>query len=287
MTLLLACKRNENAPGPDAAQSAAAEATVKVPAEPAPTVMPREQVLAVVNPEGLPAYSGKTGILEGRITVEGDAPPDLPNVDFSSCEKARAVHGKLFREQALGNGKRALLDAIVGVTGYQGAYIPARTDVETVEIKNCSFTRRTIVITLGQRLDILNREPPSKDSFFAPDLKLSPAKVLRMAAPGGDAVHLFPKVVTRDALVDKMNHKYMSADVYVATHPLNAVSGEGGSYRIEGIPVGRVNVNAFHPAFNGASKRVDAAGAAGFADSVEIAADKVTTHNVVLTYAAK
>jgi hypothetical protein len=237
------CKRTQQQVSPVPSTTVAASATTKDDAEPAPSVMPRAKVLAIINPEGLPEYTGKTGTLEGHIYVEGDPAPDRKDVDYSACPAAKERTGKLFREQNVG-GTRALLDAVIGVTGYRDAYIPSRKEAQVVEIKDCVFTRRTVVLTLGERLDILNRERPAKENFFAPDLAGNPTKVLRLATPGGDAVHLYPKQITRDRLVDKMNHKYMSADVFVGAQPLNAVSVEGGAYRIEGVPVGRMSVTA-------------------------------------------
>jgi hypothetical protein len=278
-----ACKRTEGA-APTATTTATAPPSATEAAEPAPSVMPRAKVLEVVNPEGLPEYSGKTGTLEGHIYVEGDPAPDRQDVDFSSCPAAKATAGKLFREQAVASGKRALLDAVIGVTGYRGAYIPSRKEAQVVEIKDCVFTSRTIVLTLGERLDIVNKETPNKNNFFAPDLAGNPTKVLRLAPPGGDPVRIYPIKVMRDRLMDKMNHKHMTADVFIASHPLNAVSGQGGTYRLDGVPVGRMNVTAFHPSFANAVRTVDA----GIeSHTVEILDGKTTVYDVVLTHRAQ
>jgi hypothetical protein len=251
--------------------------------------MPREKVQATVNPLGLPAYNGPTGVLEGHVYVEGDPAQDLPGLDFAACPEAKAMHGKNFREESLGGGpKRALLDAVVGITGYKDAYIPSRNEAVTVEVKRCSYSARTFVLTFGQRLDVLNLDIVSKDRFFAPDLAGAPANVLRIAAPRGDAVHLYPRAITRDRLIEKMNHTFMSADVFVAAQPLNTVTGTGGTYRIEGVPVGKLKVSVFHPAFRDLNaKKTDAdAGLEAYGQTVEILAGKTTVFDATLRNAA-
>jgi hypothetical protein len=250
--------------------------------------MPLAKVLEVVNPLNLPVYSGPTGSIEGRVFVEGDAAPERPDLDFSKCPEAKEAYSKLFRDEAPAPkaSKRPLLDAVVGITGYRNAYIPSRGEAVTVEIQKCGFLARTIVLTLGQRLDVLNRDAISADRFFAPDLVAAPTSVLRIAAPGGDAVKLYPKTLAHELLVDKMNRKHMRADVYVLANPLTTVTTAGGRYRIDGVPVGKMNATVFHPTFVDSSpnRPADAGTNTEASALVTIEAGKVTNYDAVLTF---
>ncbi len=282
-----ACK-TESANAVVDAASTNSSATASV--APAPTVapaLPTAEIQAFVNPVGLPPYAGPTGVLEGTVYVAGDEPLPLPGLDFSKCPSAKAVHGNVFREAPrVEGGKRPLLDAVVGVTGYKDAYIPAPRQPVVVDIKDCAFSARTVLVTFGQRLDIANRETTTQDHFYAINLSRGVKGALMVAPPGGEAVHLYPKMPGRDLLSDNMGRSFLTADVFVTRHPLNAVSGAGGKYRIEGIPVGSMRATAFHPAFADANqKHVSAdAGAEAFGEPVEIKDGKVTTYDVVLTY---
>jgi hypothetical protein len=280
--LAFACKRDEQ---PKELKSPTSPGVPLATVAPGPSVMPSSKVLAVTNPAGLPVYSGPTGTLEGVVYVEGAPAPDRQGVDFTSCPAGKDIHGKLFRDQAVAEGKRALLDAVVGITGYKDVYVPATSEAVQVEIRNCGFEPRTVVLSLGQRLDVLNREAPSKDKFFAPDLSTGAIKVLNLAAPGGDPVHLYPSEVGRVMLVDQMNHTYMSADVFVGAHALATVTRAGGFYRITGVPIGKLNVTAFHPAFRNANAKAKVeAGIEAFAEPIEIRANAITAYNPVLRY---
>jgi hypothetical protein len=283
-----ACKTESSSPVADAALASTATATAT--ARPLPTVapaLPTAEIQAFVNPAGLPPYAGPTGVLEGTVYVTGDEPLPIPGLDFSKCPDAKAVHGNVFREgPKVEGGKRPLLDAVVGVTGYKDAYIPAPRQPVVVEIKDCAFSARTVLVTFGQRLDIANRETTSEDHFYAINLTRGVKGALMVAPPGGEAVHLYPKVPGRDVLSDNMGRTFLTADVFVTRHPLNAVSGAGGKYRIEGIPVGTMRATAFHPAFPDANQKHVAAdaGVEAYGEPVEIRDGKVTTYDVVLTY---
>ncbi|HVJ88576.1 MAG TPA: hypothetical protein VM580_02160, partial [Labilithrix sp.] len=61
------------------------------------TPIPTASVAAKVNPEGLPAYTGPTGSVEGTISVMGDPAPETPG-DFKRCPDAAKMYGRAFRE---------------------------------------------------------------------------------------------------------------------------------------------------------------------------------------------
>jgi hypothetical protein len=226
--------------GPTAASpSASAEAipgiVVGIPVEP-------REVAKVVDPKGEPPYAGPTGTLRGVIRVSGDAPPELPvKIADTPCRgEAAATHGKLFRVGQDG----ALADALVAVTGYSG-YVPPREPVAKLTIHGCSFARRTLVATFGQRIEVANLD---KLETYMPFLDGAPVKAVLVAIPGGDAVRLYPPQPGRYLLRDQLPHDYMTAEVFVLAYATHDVSGLDGKYEITGIPVGPVEVNAMLPA---------------------------------------
>lgn len=208
-----------------------------------------EQIHKVTNPEGLPPYTGATGSVEGTITVRGGEPPRV-EADFSRCPDGAAAYGTQYRVGAPGGeaGTHELADALVAITGYD-AFVPAKTDYVTVAFNGCAYDRRTVLLTYGQRLEILNH---SKKQLITPDIDGVPVISLRIAAPQSIApVKLYPPGVGRFRLIDRGVLKYVAGDIYVLRHPLHAASDLKGYYRIDGIPVGRATVNVAHPAFSG------------------------------------
>ena len=205
--------------------------------------VPVAKIESVVNPQHLPPYAGPKGAVEGVIRVKGDPPPKRDvNIPFE-CGEAYATYGKVFRE---GND-RALADAMVAVTGYEG-YIPATADAYPVSIHGCAYDRRTLVLTYGQRIEVTNRDP--KQSYLPRlDGSNNPAQIIAM--PKGDPVKLYPLEVGHYALREDMKGSgWMYADVFVLQYSTHAVTGLDGRYRISGIPAGKVKVSVYLPSID-------------------------------------
>jgi hypothetical protein len=201
--------------------------------------VPSASVVAEVNPEGLPAYDGPTGSVQGTVYIKGDPPADLKGQDFSRCPDAAGEYGKIFRDgPALPDGRRPLADAVVVVTGYSGAYVPEKNEARTITFEGCGFSSRTITMTFGQRLDIVNQSA----LVFAPELReaASPAVLVPPPHGAGDPVHVYPPHPGAFRLDDKLGAlPYLFAQVIVLKQPLHTVTDTAGHFRIDGIPVGK------------------------------------------------
>ncbi len=274
--LLAACRSGAQAtPEPTATGTASAASAASAPSSPASFPVPRASVEAVLNPEQLPAYTGPTGSVEGTITVTGPAAPDVP-VDVKKCPAALDTYGKLFREGTpdAPGGPRWLADAVVVAVGYSGFYVPDRNDAVHVRITpSCAYPSRTIAVTYGQRLEVSNQSKV----LFAPFIQQSTAAAVMMAPPleNGDPVKIYPEKAGYFTLADRMV-PYVHEDLYVFRHPLHAVSDTTGHYRIDGLPLGKLQIGAHHPAFD-----ADATG------PVEVVPGVVQRVDLTLTYKPK
>ena len=163
------------------------------------------------------------------------------------CQAAAPVYGTLFRE---GKG-RAVADVMVAVTGYKG-YVPARKPVRRVTVDHCAWESRTIALTFGQRIEIVNE---SKRTFI-PKLLGSPQQAMLVSVPHGDPVAVYPVHPGRYVLSDA-GFPFMQADVFVVKYSTHDVTGLDGRYSVGGVPPGEVTVTAFLPAIGAqASARV-------------------------------
>lgn len=261
--LLAGCDGCNGGKGPTTTEDAAPSASATTSASPASslvvdggpvnaTPVKNEEVVAMVNPDHLPAYRGETGSIEGNVTVTGDLspPPRVPG-DFSKCPDAAATWGKAFREgPGTTTDKRALADAVVVVTGYKGFYVPEKREAARAKIEGCAYTSRTITMTFGQRLEVKNESREFWTPTLAPGLNM----VLMMAAPKGDPVKVYPKKPGHYLLLDR-DRQYAIVDVYAFLHPLHAATSTTGSFRIDGVPVGKVKVSSMHPQVSGTDEK--------------------------------
>jgi hypothetical protein len=267
---------------PATSLSAAPEPADSVPADSVPTdsvptdsgpnwlgiPRPPDDVAKVVNPRAELPYQGKTGTVKGRVTIQGDPPPDvaLPTIP-AECGGAQDTYGKAFRVAADG----ALADALVAVTNYEG-YVPAASRAKPVTVAGCAYDRRTYVAAYGQRLEIRNTD--GKLSFM-PYLDGAAYRAMMIALPGGAPVKAYPLEPGRFVLRDFQGRPFLQADVYVLKYATADTTGLDGRFEIRGVPVGKARIDALLPAIDKA-------------DGKEL--DVVEGENVVdlvLTYDAK
>jgi hypothetical protein len=200
------------------------------------------EVAKVVNPSHLPPYAGPTATVRGRVTIKGDAPPDVPFAVEPQCTSARAMYGSLFRVGAQGE----LADAMVAVTGYTG-YVPAPSGVRSIKVGGCAFDTRTVVATFGQRIEVSNVDAATE---YMPYLDGAPFRAMIVALPKGRPVQLFPLQPGHYLLRDVMPHPFEIADVFVVPYPTFDVTQVDGRYTVAGVPVGKARIDAFLPVIN-------------------------------------
>ncbi len=207
--------------------------------------IPQDVVKKAINPTNLPEYKGATGVVEGNIFVTGDPAPPTMGKTYDKCPAGEAFYGKTFREGApLPNGSRPLADAVLGVTGYTDFVVLEKKPSERITISNCAYNTRSVALTFGQALEVKNDGGP----MYAPDFENQISPAVMMATPGGDPIRLYPKKPGRYRLIDRVGNSWLDADVFVSVTPLHGVSDAKGHYRIEGVPVGKMKLHAWHPA---------------------------------------
>jgi hypothetical protein len=192
------------------------------------------EVAQVLNPEGLPAYDGPVGSIEGTVFVFGADPPTRSGLNLAKCPEAVRTRGPLFRAGAKReDGKRPLADAIVGIIGYEGFYLPEKAPVRSLTLTRCEEAPRTIDMTFGQALEIHNRTSLLMAPFFVEALGTS----VLAAPPRGAPVRVYTTKPGRFSLADRLgNDDVFGADVYVMLQPLHATTDVRGHFRIDGVP---------------------------------------------------
>src|SRR5262249_42947203 len=153
-----------------------------------------------------------------------------------------ATYGKLFRVGQDGT----VADVLVGVTGYS-AFVPAREPAKKVTLRGCAASQRTIALTYGQRLEVMNVDSVRT---YMPYLDGGAAPAVLVAVPGGDPVRLYPQEVGHYLLRDELPKPWLTADVFALKYATLDVTRLDGRYQIAGIPAGKVRVSAFLPAID-------------------------------------
>ncbi len=230
---------------------------------------PQEKIDKVVNPLGREPYQGETGTVVGLVRSTGDEPITLKQALANmkpSCNLSREMFAQTPRE----GKERALADAFVAVTGYDG-YVPAEDEVVTVRAAGCAWDRRTVGMTFGQNLQI----QAADNRAYVPELLGQPMPAQLFVLPNADPVHIPPRKPGQYRLVDSMR-LFNVANVIVVPYPTFDVTGLDGKFEISGIPVGSAKINAMLPATGAVTGR-----------DIEIEAGEVTEVTLELPFDAE
>lgn len=167
--------------------------------------------------------------------------PELPE----ACTPAQGADARPV--QVDGGGLRGAMVAMHDFADALGEHEPV---THQMTITDCRLTPQLVVATRGDHLVLRNET----DYPFMPDFGVGMLQALlhererEMELAQGGVRSLgcgFAAPCGR-------------AEVVTLYHPLHALTGEGGRFRIEGIPPGEgVRVSAWHPLFLEASERLD------------------------------
>ncbi len=239
--LLLACETHRKGETSAASGGAGASAKATSSAKGQRIPIPSDKLEQVLNPAGLPPYSGATGAVEGVVRMTGDSVPEVPNLKdelpVGKCLAARQMYGRLVRE----GKQREVADVLVAVTQYEG-FVPAKSLKETIIQRDCAYDRRTVAMTFGQMLDVQNKGPEAG----MPQLIGVPSTTLLVAIPGGEPISLLAPKPGQYRLIDR-SHPFAISDVYVLAYPTATVTDAEGRFKIDGIPVGEVSLSLLLP----------------------------------------
>lgn len=202
---------------------------MKKPEAPAPVAAPTGKAI------------GETGRVRGVMTWSGEVPPPREVSLFGGCEAGGSGSAQI-PPAIVTDGKLAEVFVAVAA-GVEGYAFPRRSDEIVVDQKACLYVPRVVGAQVGQPVTFVN-----SDALFHNVRSVARANEtfsVNMPAQNQRETKVFRKpevmVQTRCDL-----HPWMVAHVGVKEHPWFAVTGADGSFVLEGVPAGEVEIEAWH-----------------------------------------
>jgi len=227
-------------------------------AEPPPdtdtTPTPTASVSGNPSPTATQAPAGGKGSITGSVAFTGTAPaaPDIkPDKDPSVCGAA------IPDETVLVNGNKTLKNVVVRVVS--DMKVPGPSTPVVLDQKGCRYLPHVSVATMGQKL-----EAHSSDTTIMHNVHSYQGEGDAQAGldnisqpPGSPPAELALPEEGGPLLVKCDVHPWMTAHVIVSPHPFAAVTGDDGSFKIEGVPAGHYTIEAWHEKFGKKTVEID------------------------------
>ncbi|MEZ4293517.1 MAG: carboxypeptidase regulatory-like domain-containing protein [Polyangiaceae bacterium] len=171
------------------------------------------------------------------------------------CKRTKTPHNAVVVE----DGKLKDVLVRIGAGSVAGVWKTPETRAE-VRQSDCMYVPRIQGVMAGQGVVISNEDSTLHNQHVVRGYEV----VAGRAQPKGAAP--FELEVTEEPGIYRFScdiHPWMRAFVVVTDHPFFAVSGEDGGFRIERVPAGRYEVEAWHSHYGRLEKRGVEVGAAG------------------------
>jgi hypothetical protein len=221
LVLAPACKNEAPVPPPSAPTAPEGAKAPVPPSAPAPT----------------PVTS--RGTIRGVVTFTGEAPAPAelaPSAD-PACE------GMPLKDQALLVKDGKLRNVLVRVRGPVPGAVEAVSTPAVVDQEKCSYQPRVQGAVAGQPLQIKN----SDGTMHNVRGMLGSKALFNVAQPPSAPPVTKPLPADIELLQLKCDvHPWMRAYVAVSPHPYFGVTGEAGTFSLEGVPAGTYTLEAWH-----------------------------------------
>ena len=193
------------------------------------------------------------GTVTGKINFTGTAPQN-EQISMGADPTCASLHSDpVFAETVLANPNNTLKNVFVYVKEGLQTKPAAPSAAVTIDQKGCQYTPHVFGIQAGQPLEILNSDATLHNIHSLS--KETKEFNLGMPIQGMKLTKKFEK----PEIMVKMKcdvHPWMMGYIGVVNHPFHAVTGEDGSFKIENVPVGEYELEAWHETYGTKTQKI-------------------------------
>jgi plastocyanin len=205
---------------------------------------PNDEAPKPAAPVTNPVDAATAGRIGGKVTLIG-TPPAARTIDAQKSDPD--CPGKVTSDDVVVGADGALGNVFVYVKdGLGNLVFPVPTTPVVLGQEHCMYKPHVVGIQVGQTLDIVNGDDTLHNIHAVPTANGEFNKAQQFK--GFRNQHVFS---TKEVMVPfKCDvHRWMSAYVGVVDHPFFAVTGDGGTFSLEGLPPGTYTIEAVHEKF--------------------------------------
>ena len=200
-----------------------------------------------------------TGTIKGHVRLTGKSPGNTVirmGVD-PMCGTINAGK-RVIQEAVLTTADGGLKNAFVNLKGsFPQTPVPSKPVV--LDQRGCVYAPRVVGMRVGQTLQIRNDDPMLHNVHSVSDY----ANTINVGQATAGIVSEFRPKSEEIMLRFRCDvHRWMTAYVGVVSHPYFAVSGDGGTFEIDNVPLGTQTIQVWHETYGMLTKTVRVQGGA-------------------------
>ena len=205
---------------------------------------PNEITPALKSPAST-APTGPTGKIRGVVRLMGNAPAPT----FERITENQSICGDRAPLLRLAVGKdKGVQHAFVYLEGVQSTEKFRAQQALLVDQKDCQYAPHAMIVPEGSKIEITNSDSILHNVHGQQETDQGSQTLFNIAQPvKGQKTKvetvLKPGIVF---LTCEAGHPWMSGYVFVANHPYVALSGDDGSFVIEGVTPGTYRIKMWH-----------------------------------------
>jgi hypothetical protein len=190
---------------------------------------------------GTASVSGSN--IRGHVVLKGDAPK--PESDKITQDQSTCGSSVNLPRLALGKDN-GVQGTFVILEGIENAAAPAPTTQSVlIDQKECQYVPHTMIIPLNSKIEITNSDPilHNVNGRQGDSKVFNYAQARQGQRESVDISMVKPGMIT---LACDAGHPWMTAFVYVATHPYVALTDANGEFVIKNVPPGTYTLKMWH-----------------------------------------
>jgi len=201
--------------------------------------------------------TGNEGSITGTIHFQGTAPQFRPLSMDADAACAAKHSGPVYPEAVITNDNGTLRNAFVYVkSGLEGKSFAVPGTPVVLDQDGCLYHPHVLGIQAQQTLEVRNSDNTTHNIHPLPQVN----REWNLGQPAG-AQPIEQSFSRPEASIPvKCNqHPWMRAYIHVLSHPFYAVSGDDGTFTIEGLPPGSYEIEVMHEQYGAMTQQVTVA----------------------------
>jgi hypothetical protein len=198
--------------------------------------------------------TGDEGSVTGKVNFKGTA-PKYRAITMDADTVCAAKHtGRVYPETVVVNGNGSLRNVFVYVkSGLEGKNFAVPDEAVELDQEGCIYKPHVLGMQARQNIKVVTSDNTTHNIHPLPKVN----REWNVSQPPGADPIIRSFTRPESTIPVKCNqHPWMRAYIHVVSHPFYAVTGEDGTFKLDGLPPGDYELEAVHEEYGATTQKV-------------------------------